>query len=58
MKRLGFVLTALALAFACGDDEPVQQEGTFRPKPSRVAGAVTGRVLNPLGQPLPEPGCF
>src|SRR5690606_5914780 len=54
MKRLAFVLTALALAFACGDDEPVQQEGTFRSKPSRVVGAVTGRVLDPLDQPMAE----
>lgn len=54
MKRLAFVLTALALAFGCGDDEPVQQEGTFRSKPSRVVGAVTGRVLDPLDQPMAE----
>lgn len=54
MKRLAFVLTALALAFACGDDEPVQSEGRLRARPSRALGSLAGRVIDPLGQALTD----
>lgn len=52
MKRIAAVLAVLVVAAACADEGESRREGTTRTRPSQVRGSLTGRVLNPLKEPI------
>src|SRR5690606_18777825 len=52
MKRIAAVLAVLVVAAACADEGESHREGTMKTRPSQVRGSITGRVLNPLKEPI------
>lgn len=54
MKRWGIASLLLLGLAACGGDQEVRHDGTTTPKPTEVKGSLTGRVLDPFRQPIPN----
>lgn len=52
MRKLGAMLAVLVVATACADEGESHREGTMKTRPSQVRGSITGRVLNPLKEPI------
>lgn len=52
MKRTGLIIAVVGALAACGDASEIRHDGTMNPVPTQVRGSITGRVLDPAGQPV------